>query len=60
MSDIPVEQPAIDIDELSPEDRQLFLRLVECLLEDNSWMLPEEAQIYAYQQICFRNIEQLA
>lgn len=59
MSDNPSEQPAIDINELSPEDRQLFARLVEYLLEDNSWMLPEEAQMYAYQQICFRNIEDL-
>ncbi len=55
----PNKHPAIDIDELSLEDRQLYIRLVEYLLEDNTWMLPEEAQLYAYQQICFRNIEQL-
>ena len=51
--------PAIDISELSPEDRQLFIALVEYLLEDNAWMLPEDAQLWAYQQICFRNIDQM-
>jgi hypothetical protein len=55
----PNVHPAINISELSPEDRQLFITLVEYLLEDNTWMLPEEAQLYAYQQICFRNLEQL-
>lgn len=55
----PNVHPAIDIRELSPDDRQLFIRLVEYLLEDNAWMLPEEAHLYAYQQICFRNIDQL-
>ena len=53
------EQSSIDISELSPEDRQLFVKLVDYLLEENEWMAVEEAQRYAYQQLCFRNIEYL-
>jgi hypothetical protein len=59
MPDGPNEQHDVDLSGFSPEERQLFITLVEYLLEDNSWMLPEEARMYAYQQICFRNIEQM-
>lgn len=58
MLTVSAEQPHLDINELSPEDRQLFVRLVQYILEDNQWMLLEEAQRYAYQQICFNNIEE--
>jgi predicted P-loop ATPase len=59
MLEITCEQPSIDISALSPEDQQLFARLVQYLLEDNKWMLLEEAQRYAYQQVCFESIEEL-
>lgn len=53
------EQPLVGISELSPEDRLLFGYLVNDLLNDNKWMLLEEAQGYAYQQVCFKSIEDL-
>jgi len=53
------EQPSIDISELSPEEQQMFAKIVEYLLEENEWMVVEEAQRFAYQRIAFKNIEYL-
>jgi hypothetical protein len=53
------KQPSIDISRFSPEDRKLFAKFVKDLLKDNKWMLLEEAQRYAYQQICFKSMEDM-
>jgi hypothetical protein len=53
------KQSSIDISRFSPEDRKLFARFVKDLLRDNNWMLLEEAQRYAYQQVCFKSMEDM-
>jgi hypothetical protein len=40
-------QPPVDTSQLTPEDLQLFGKLVHELLKNNKWMLPEEAKIIA-------------
>jgi len=53
-------QPMTDYRTLVPEEyRTLFNKLVHDLLKDNNWMLPEEAEKYAYQQVCMMSIENL-
>jgi hypothetical protein len=39
------------------EERQKFCKLVHDLLRDNKWMLLEEAQRIAYQQVCVESVE---
>ena len=41
------------------EERQLFCKLVHDLLSDNKWMLLEEAQRIAYQQVCVESVDNL-
>jgi hypothetical protein len=49
-----------DYKSLIPEEEyQLFCDLVHNLLKDNEWMLLEEAQRYAYQQVCMKSMEDI-
>jgi hypothetical protein len=50
-------QPMPDHNALIPEERQKFCKLVHDLLRDNKWMLLEEAQRIAYQQVCVESVE---
>lgn len=51
-------QPMPDYKDLIPEERQKFGKLVHDLLRDNKWMLLEEAQRIAYQQVCVESVEE--
>jgi hypothetical protein len=53
------KQPPVDTSQLTPEDLQLFGKLVHDLLKDNKWMLLEEAQTIAYQQVCIKSLEEI-
>jgi hypothetical protein len=52
-------QPMPDYNDLIPEERQKFGKLVHDLLRGNKWMLLEEAQRIAYQQVCVESVEDL-
>ena len=59
MTSISCAQPMPDYNALIPEERQKFCKLVHDLLRDNKWMLLEEAQRIAYQQVCVESVEEL-
>ncbi len=46
-----------DYDALIQEEQKKFCKLVHDLLRDNKWMLLEEAQRIAYQQVCVEDVE---
>jgi hypothetical protein len=50
--------PPVDINQLSPNDRQLFGKFVHGLLRDNKWMFLEEAQRISYQQVREKSMDE--
>lgn len=57
MQKISCKQPMPDYKALNPEEYQLFCILVHDLLKDNKWMLLEEAQRIACQQVSVKSSE---
>ena len=53
-------QPMPEYTSIIPaEQYRLFCLLVHEILNDNNWMLLEEAQRYAYQQVLFKNMQDI-
>lgn len=50
-------QPPVDISQLTPEDLQLFGKLVHDLLRQNKSMFLVEAQRITCQQVCVKSLE---
>jgi hypothetical protein len=51
-------QPPVNTSQLTPEDLLLLGKLVHDLLKNNKWMLLEEAQRIAYQQVSIKSLEE--